>query len=243
MLPILNLGPLAIPLPGLILILGVWIATSVIERNAPKFHLPPIHMTNIVLIGLVAGVVGARGFYVLKYFSIYTEAPWSIFSLNPATLAPGEGVMVGGFASWIYAHQKKLPLWSTLDGLAPGLAIFGIAWGFANLASGNAFGAPANLPWTIHLWGAERHPSQIYEMVSATLVYLIIRHTVHATYPAGYTFLSWLGLAAISRLMLEAFRGDSVIRFGVIREAQLISLGVLLLTMLALHFRARSRSV
>ena len=46
-------------------------------------------------------------------------------------------------------------------------------------------------------------------------------------------------MAATSRLFLEAFRGDSVITFGLLRAAQLLSLVVLTAAMAGLHLRAR----
>ncbi len=45
----------------------------------------------------------------------------------------------------------------------------------ANLASGDAFGAPSSLPWAIELWGAARHPVQIYEAVAAGLILWVCR--------------------------------------------------------------------
>jgi len=64
-----------------------------------------------------------------------------------------------------------LPLWPALDALTPGLAAVMIAIGLAHIASGDAFGSPADLPWAIQLWGARRHPTQIYETLAAALIF------------------------------------------------------------------------
>ena len=239
MLPVLQVGPLAIQLPGLLLLAGVWLASSVIEKQAPRLKLSSAILSNMIFLGLVVGLVSARIGYALRYLNVYLENPLSLLALNPTTLAPAEGALSGMLAALIYARRKGLPLWGTLDALAPGLAVFSLALGFSHLASGDAFGAPADLPWAIELWGARRHPSQVYEVLLAGVVLgVILEARLRAPFP-GFTFLGWLGLAAASRLFLEAFRGDSVIVLGAVRLAQLLSLGLLLAGLLGLHLRAR----
>jgi len=239
MLPVLQVGPLAIQLPGLLLLAGVWLASSVIEKQAPRLKLSSAILNNMIFLGLVVGLVSARIWYALRYLNVYLENPLSLLALNPITLAPTEGALSGMLAALIYAQRKGLPLWGTLDALAPGLAVFSLALGFSHLASGDAFGAPAELPWAIELWGARRHPSQIYEVLLAGVVLgVILEARLRPPFP-GFLFLGWLVLAAASRLSLEAFRGDSVIVFGAVRLAQLLSLGLLLSALLGLHLRAR----
>ena len=147
MLPVLQVGPLAIQLPGLLLLAGVWLASSVIEKQAPRLKLSAAILSNMIFLGLVVGLVSARIWYALRYLNVYLENPLSLLALNPITLAPTEGALSGMLAALIYAQRKGLPLWGTLDALAPGLAVFSLALGFSHLASGDAFGAPAELPW------------------------------------------------------------------------------------------------
>ena len=239
MLPVLQVGPLAIQLPGLLLLAGVWLASSVIEKQAPRLKLSSAILSNLIFLGLVVGLVSARIGYALRYLNVYLENPLSLLALNPTTLAPAEGALSGMLAALIYARRKGLPLWGTLDALAPGLAVFSLALGFSHLASGDAFGAPADLPWAIAMWGARRHPSQVYEVLLAGVVLgVILEARLRAPFP-GFLFLGWMVLAAASRLSLEAFRGDSVIVLGAVRLAQLLSLGLLLSALLGLHLRAR----
>lgn len=239
MLPIVQIGPLAVQLPGLLLLAGVWIATTLIERSAPRHGIKPELLINLTFYSLVAGVLGARLGYAARYLPIYAADPLGLLSLNPSTLSLPDGILIGLLAAWIYGQRRGLPLWPTLDALAPGLAGFAVALGAAHLASGDAFGAPTDLPWAIHLWGAERHPTQVYEVLLALISLWLVIRLDRASPFAGAVFLSWLGLASGSRLFVEAFRGDSVLVLGGVRQAQLISLGVLLAILLALHLRAR----
>jgi prolipoprotein diacylglyceryltransferase len=192
MLPVLQVGPLAIQLPGLLLLAGVWLASTVIEKQAPRLKLSAGALSNMIFLGLVVGVLSARLWYALRYLRVYLENPLFILALNPTTLAPAEGAITGMLAAGIYAQRKGLPRWGTLDALAPGLAVFSLAMGFSHLASGDAFGAPANLPWAIDLWGARRHPSQIYEILLAGVVLAVILEVrLRAPFP-GFVFLDWM---------------------------------------------------
>lgn len=140
----------------------------------------------------------------------------------------------------VLGQRYHLPLWPTMDALTPSLAGPAIFFGVAHLSSGDAFAAPTSVPWAIELWGARRHPTQIYEIALALLVFLAVwRLRRTPSYP-GFLFLSWLALAVASRLFLETFRGDSIIAFGILRAAQLHSLAILAAAMVGLHLRARA---
>lgn len=238
MLPVLPIGPLAIQLPGLFLLAGVWLAVTLMDREAPRLKLDRAALSNMVFFGLVAGIVGARLVYALRYLEVYLDQPLSLLSLNPTTLSVPEGIGIGLASAAGYGRRKGLPPWRTLDALTPGLAVFAIGIGFAHLASGDAFGSPSGLPWAIELWGAQRHPTQIYELLLGGLILFTVLEW-RGRFASGGLFLAWVVMAAASRLFLEAFRGDSVIVFGSYRSAQLISLAVLAVSLAALHRRLR----
>jgi phosphatidylglycerol---prolipoprotein diacylglyceryl transferase len=213
MLPVLQIGPLALQTPGLILLLGIWISLWLAERGAHRHGIDPSHLYNLALLALLSGLVGGRLFYVLFYPSAFAASPRSVFSLNPGLFDIWGAVLAGLMAAFIYGSRKKLSFWPTLDALTPGLAVMTIAISLSNLASGNAFGAPTQLPWAIDLWGALRHPSQVYEALAALgilAIVLFLQRSDKIKIP-GLLFLAFLALTAAARLFLEAFRGDSVL--------------------------------
>jgi prolipoprotein diacylglyceryltransferase len=227
MLPILQLGPLAIPVPGLVLLLGVWVALTLAEKEANRLRLNADALNSAVFVGLVAGLLGARLAYVARHWSAYAADPWGVVSLNTAALAPVDGALLGVMAATVYGVRQQLPLRATLDALAPGLAAMGVAMAVAHVASGDAFGIAARLPWSIHLWGEYRHPSQFYELFAALgILGSAWRNRVRAPF-AGFSFLLVVALSAGARLFLEAFRGDSLVIAGGWRVAQVWALIVL----------------
>lgn len=226
MLPILSVGPLAIPLAPLSILLGVWLGLSLAERHAPRFGVNANHLYNLAAIGLLSALVGARLSYAARYPAIFTADPLGLLSLSPELLDPLGGLVAGVLAAMIYGQRKSLSLWSTLDALTPALAILLLALTISHLASGAAFGQPADLPWSIDLWGVRRHPAQLYEALAATAILLMIwpgRGFLGSTPLPGSLFLRFLALSAGARLVLEAFRGDSTLLPGGLRLAQVVA--------------------
>jgi len=229
MFPVLQIGSLALPVPGLALLLGVWIGLwlAAKRKEAARLKLNPEAVYNLAFIGLAAGLIGARLAYVARYLNAYASDPLSVFSLNPASLAPAEGALIGVVAAVIYGARRQLPLRLTLDVLAPTAAVMGVAVAVAHMASGDAFGAAARLPWSVYLWDEYRHPSQVYELIAALGV-LGIGWRARTRGPfAGFNFLLVVALSAAAHIFLEAFRGDSVVMVGGLRAAQVWGLVVL----------------
>jgi len=240
MLPVINIGPFALPLPALLIILGLWLAMLTLDKEAGRRDLSANTLNNLLVIGLIVGIAGARLGYVLRHLEVYRDALLDILALNAHALSLGDGLLFGLLAALIYAQHKELPLWPTLDALAPGLGLFFVFVGLSHLASGDAYGAPISLPWSLEIWGTERHPSQVYEIMAALLVFWVIHRTKSAPMFQGFLILAFAALSAASRVFLEAFRGDSEIVLGGLRSMQLGGLFVLLLSFIGMHLLAQN---
>jgi len=230
MFPILQIGPLALQTPGLLILIGIWLGLSVSERFASRFNIVSNQLYNLVLVNLIAGIIGARLAYAVQYSAIFIASPLNIFSLTPTMLNGQAGLLIGLVAGFIYAQKKSLPLWPTLDSLTPGLSVFMIFLHVANFASGDAFGSPVNMPLAINLWGQSRHPVQLYEMAAAILIALALIYRVQkmnradekpaASDRSGIYFWAFLALTSLARLFLEFFRGDATTILGSVHVAQ-----------------------
>jgi phosphatidylglycerol:prolipoprotein diacylglycerol transferase len=88
------------------------------------------------------------------------------------------------------------------------------------------------LPWGVDLWGVTRHPSQIYELIASFLIFALIGFRKTDS-PPGVAFVTFAALTAASRLLLEAFRGDSTLILGGLRLAQVIAWIVLAVALFA----------
>jgi phosphatidylglycerol---prolipoprotein diacylglyceryl transferase len=126
------------------------------------------------------------------------------------------------------------------------LAVMMIAFGLANLASGNAYGEPARLPWSIFLWGEWRHPAQAYETLGAALILLLkvlppvsgrIRDDQYT--PTGVFFLEFIAWSSAVQLFLGAFHGDGSLIAGQIRALQVEAWFVLAASLMLLRRRKK----
>lgn len=224
MLPILQIGPLALQTPGLMYLLGLWLGLSLAEKFAPRRGIAADTLYNLVFTGLIAGILGARLGYVLQYPDAFLASPLSLVSPNPGLLDPFSGFAAALIAALVYGARKKLEVWNTLDALTPFFAVFMIGAALANAASGAGFGMETSLPWGIELWGAKRHPTQFYELGGAIVILLWLgRLSKRTDVPPGRLFLTFLALTAGARLFFEAFRGDSTLILDGIRAAQVVA--------------------
>lgn len=238
MMPVLQLGPLAIQLPGLLLLLGVWVGSLSLDREAARRGLSADRLSKLVFFTLIFGLVSARLGYVLRYASAYATDPLGVISLSPRSLSATEGIVGAVLFAWIYGRRMGLPLWPALDALTPMFAVFGVFLALAHIASGDAFGAPAEVPWAIELWGAARHPSQAYELIAALAILGAVLWLRSRSLFPGAVFLQWVSFTAGAHVLLEAWRGDSVIILGSLRAAQVSGLVILLAALAGLHVLA-----
>lgn len=239
MLPVIQIGPLALQTPGLILLAGLWVGLNLAERYA-RFRAVAAHeVDGIVTLSLIAGIVGGRLGYALIYAKSFIADPFSLFSLNLGLFDFWSGLALALLGAGIYIQKKKLSFWAMADALTPLLGVIQIALSLANLASGEGYGMPTRLPWGITLWGSQRHPTQIYEMLAGLLILWASLPTgaLGKSPLAGVTFLRFGALSAAARLFLEGFRGDSSLLPGGVRGEQILAWLALAIFLLALHRR------
>jgi len=217
MFPVIQLGPLALQAPGLILLIALWLGLNTAEKVAPRKGLPADALYNLVFISLITGMIAARLSFVASHINAFAENWLSVLALDPRLLDPWAGVGAVLIAALIIGQRNKLALWPTLDALTPFFAVLAIGLWFSALSAGTAFGRETSLPWGIQLWGVTRHPTQIYGLIGAAFIFVWVYRDQKQ--PDGKTFLHFTALTAATILFVEAFRADSML-IGNIRTLQ-----------------------
>lgn len=223
MLPILQIGPLALPLPQFSILLAFWFGLSLTEKFGPRRGVSAEKLYNLTFIGLITGLIAARLGYVLQYPGAFIQAPLSIISINSGMFDLFSGLGATLIGMLIYGQRARLHFWNTLDALTPLIAVLAIGLALAHIASGEAFGSETGLPWGIELWGAKRHPTQFYELSASFGILIFLGWKAKSNLSAGTLFLGFIGLQAGSRLFLEAFHGDSNLVWAGLRAEQIIA--------------------
>jgi prolipoprotein diacylglyceryltransferase len=241
MFPYLNLFGAAIAVSPLLILLALWFGSSLAEKRSLKHGVPPELVYNLMLVTLAGFVIGGRLGYAAQHMNAFTADPRSLISRNFGLFDPLSGALIAILAALIYGQRKNLNIWPTLDAFTPLFAVLMLAIPVANLASGSAFGAPSSLPWAIELWGADRHPVQIFEAIAAGLILWGVWSGwfVKQNAKSGMLFLFFTAGSAISRLIFEGLRGSSPVGLFNLRVYQLAA-WVILATALVLIDRKKS---
>ncbi|MBN2018691.1 MAG: prolipoprotein diacylglyceryl transferase, partial [Sedimentisphaerales bacterium] len=108
---------------GLMLVIGFLTAVHVIRRLSRDITPGPQLITNASLYALMAGVVGARLFYVLHYIDQFRDAPLDVFKVWEGGLELLGGVVAAILVIILYLRYHKLPVRRYLDILAIGLML------------------------------------------------------------------------------------------------------------------------
>jgi len=176
MFPVIKIGPIALQTPGVFIIVGLWFGLTLSEKLASYSRTNPNTIYNLVLTSLIFGLIGARVSFAIRFLESFINTPTNLFSLNPGLLDPSGGFAIGLVTALIIGKRKKLHPWKTLDSLTPLFAVLVVSISLSQFASGDAFGIETSLPWGINLWGAKRHPTQIYNFILSTIILGIIWH-------------------------------------------------------------------
>lgn len=212
------------PTPGLVLLLGVWFGLSFSEKLSPRFGVNGDKLYNLTFISLLAGILGARLTYIAGAPQAFLDNPLAIVSLNTTSLDPLGGIAIAILAGMYYAHQNGMFNWKTLDALTPFGAVLTIAFGISHLASGKMYGIMTDLPWGLYLWKANRHPTQIYEIIlGATSLGLMWFMIENLSPEPGQTFVSFSILISAGHLYIGGFRGDYSTIIAGIRTGQAVA--------------------
>lgn len=235
MLPILQIGPLALQTPGLILLLCLWTGLSASEQFAPRRAIHPETLSRLVMFSLLGGLVGARLGFAAPNSTAYMASPASLFSLSSASLDVPTGVLTSLIIGLVYGQRAKLPLWATLDALTPLLAFLALGLTLAHAALGTGYGAETNLPWGISLFGAKRHPTHFYQLGLDLLTLLwLVSWSRNPSLLPGRLFWLLAALTSASHLLIESFRADTPLLPGGFRTYQIIAWLVLAIALWAL---------
>lgn len=148
---------------GLMMVIGFICAISLIRRLSRNITPDPQMITNAALYSLIAGVVGARIFYVIHYFGKFKGDLLSVFAIWKGGLEVLGGLFLAVSIILAYLYYHKLPIRRYLDilGIALVLALaFGRIGCFSN---GCCYGKPSNVPWAVRFpYASIPYLSQIY---------------------------------------------------------------------------------
>ena len=201
---------------------------------------------------IVGALAGAKLLLLVTDLHQYSGSPRALVDLVRSA-----GVFYGGLVAavgvaFVYMWRHRMPLWTTTDAFAPGIALGHAVGRLGCLMAGCCFGRPTSVPWAITFHnpaaslnsdtplGVPLHPTQLYE-AGAELVILSVLLWLERrgrSFP-GRTFWTYMLLYTAARFVIEFYRGDPRGTVGIFSTSQFVSLILAPLAVAMLVFLAR----
>ena len=243
-----HLGPIPIYWYGILVATGFILGISTAARRARTVGESPDAVMDLSIWLLVGGVIGARFLYVISYWDqSFAGQPISeIFKIRNGGMVFYGGFIGGILGLLLYTRWKKLKVLQMADILAPSLPL-GHAFGRVGcLMTGCCYGKESSAPWAVRFpeghptFPSNVHPTQIYSSLLNIILFAILVYFFHKRRFQGQILGFYLVGYAITRTIVEAFRGDYPYHyFGLLTQGQLISLGIVAAGVALLVFSGR----
>lgn len=206
----LELGPFHINMYGIMFALGILVASLLAAREAKKRGIKKEIIWDLVFYLLVGIMIGSRLFYILFYWP--KGMPFTFF--EAIAIWNGGLAFFGGFlgalvAGYIFVRKKKLKFWLLADIFTVPLVVGHIFGRLGDYFTGGHPGKVTDLPWTIYLDNALRHPVVLYEIIGLILIVTILLNLKKLKSFDGFLFSSYVMLYSVQRMILDFFRIES----------------------------------
>ena len=243
---LIQLGPITLHSYGVLVATGILLALWLARRQSPRMGLDPDEVWNLGIYMVLAGLVGAKLWYVLENFGFYAENPRALFSMDTLQAA---GVWYGGFLSAllvvaIYVRKANFGFLPLVDTVAAPLALGHGLGRLGCFSAGCCWGQPATMGWGVTFTseyaaqtvgvplGVALHPTQLYEFTTEMLAFLFLVWLGTRRKFPGQLFAAYLMWYGVARGCIEFFRGDpgrTLLFDGQFSLMQVVSVGLILL--------------
>ena len=248
---------------GFMIMVGFLVGVYLARARARRVSMDPDAITDMGIVALVCGVLGARLLHIVQYSEVYfiPDRPGGL--LRMLQIWRGGLVFYGGFIAAaigiaVFASMRKLRLLQALDVAAPSV-ILGLAFGRVGcFLNGCCYGVPADptdVPWAVvfppdalayaqdFAIGTPLHPTQVYSSIAAVLIFITLSVYFERRRHDGEVTFLLCALYPIARFFLEMFRADTAVETG-LTKSQWTSVFVFVVAVsLFVALRRRSRSL
>jgi phosphatidylglycerol---prolipoprotein diacylglyceryl transferase len=217
--PEIDLGPLTLKTFGIMFSLGFLGAGAVCARRFKELGKPADWAYEMVFAGLVGGIVGARGYYLIQNWDdVKHDFFGNLFS--GSGLVWYGGALGGAIAVFIWAWRRGFLTLALLDLAATPLALgYAIGRIGCQLSGDGDYGTPSDLPWAMSYPDGtvptddRVQPTPIYESITMALVAWILWSLRDRVAP-GILFALYLVLSGLERFLVEFVRRNDEVWAG-----------------------------
>ena len=220
---------------GIVIVTGMMIAIWIAQREAKRTGQNPEQYLDLAMIGIAAGILGARIYYVVFAWDYYKDDLLSIFNIRQGGLAIYGGIIGACIAVVIYSRKKKQSFGLLMDTASMSIVFGQIMGRWGNFFNREAFGDYTNNLFAMQLpvsavraneitqkmWdhavtvnGVEYiqvHPTFLYESLWNVGVLLFLFWFRKRKKFNGEVFLMYLIGYGLGRIWVEGLRTDQLL--------------------------------
>jgi phosphatidylglycerol:prolipoprotein diacylglycerol transferase len=214
---LLRIGSFTIYTYGFFAALAMLTALWFILYQSGKWQLPAEQIMNLFFYSIIAGLVGARLFYVVLNLPAFIADPLEVFKVWNGGLVFYGGFLTGLAFVVVYIRYNRLPAGKIMDMIAIGMPL---AHGVARIGcffAGCCYGKPSDQPWAVAFTNPETlarplgvplHPTQLYSSLGNLLIFLVLLLISRTGRFSGRLIFIYLLTYGLFRTFVEIFRGD-----------------------------------
>jgi phosphatidylglycerol:prolipoprotein diacylglycerol transferase len=207
---------------GLAFLVTIYLAS----KRASIFNIPEEAVSNLIILFLVSGVIGARIAYVLANMSDFAGRPLQILMISKGGLIFYGGFILASIAGVIFAKIRNLAILDTADIIAPFIALGHAIGRVGCFLNGCCFGRPTDsflgvrFPHTF----AKVYPTQLFSSAGLLIIFFFLLFFQSRRSFKGEIISLYLILYGIFRFFIEFLRGDLLPVFHGLTSTQLVSI-------------------
>ena len=194
---------------------------------------------DVILVSLPCAIVGARLYYVLSEWEMYSGDLIKIFDTRSGGLAVYGGILGAFIGTLIMCKIRKIPFSAVVDFCVVYIPLGQAIGRWGNFFNQECFGTTTTLPWGMKSSEVESylrlyfpdldstmavHPTFFYEFLATITIFFILLYVRKYSKHAFESMAVYMILYGVARFFIEGLRTDSLyIGDTGIRTSQLFS--------------------
>ncbi len=254
-----SIGPFTVYWYGIMIATGLVLAVIYANKRAAEFGVNKDKLMDIILIGTIGSIIGARAYFVIFSWDKYKNDLLSVFKIWEGGIAI-YGAIIGALIFGLLTAKKKGVKYLALTDLALPCFLLGQGIGrWGNFFNIEAFGSNTSMPWgmtsdsIVYYLQAHQaelakigvtvdpnmpvHPTFLYESIWCLIGFVLFAfYAKHRKFDGELTlfYAIWYGA---ERFVVEGLRTDSLM-WGKVRVSQALAL-ITVITALCIYIYVR----
>lgn len=224
---------------GLLISLGMVLCVVLGMLHSKKNKFSSDLVFDVILVSLPCAIVGARLYYVLSEWEMYSGDLIKIFDTRSGGLAVYGGILGAFIGTLIMCKIRKIPFSAVVDFCVVYIPLGQAIGRWGNFFNQECFGTTTTLPWGMKSSEVESylrlyfpdldstmavHPTFFYEFLATITIFFILLNVRKYSKHAFESMAVYMILYGVARFFIEGLRTDSLyIGDTGIRTSQLFS--------------------